>query len=65
MASYTQANRAFAINTPLGTDKLLLTGFTGEEGLSKPYSFQLDVLAELAALPQRTRAEVRAPRRQL
>jgi type VI secretion system secreted protein VgrG len=47
MANYTQANRIFAITTPLGTDKLLMTGFTGEEGLSKPYSFHLEVLAEL------------------
>jgi type VI secretion system secreted protein VgrG len=46
MANYTQANRVFAISTPLGPDKLLMTGFTGEEGLSRLYHFHLDVLAE-------------------
>jgi type VI secretion system secreted protein VgrG len=47
MATYTQANRVFAVSTPLGADKLLLTGFAGEEGLSRLFSFRLDLLAEL------------------
>jgi type VI secretion system secreted protein VgrG len=43
---YTQENRFIAIDTPLGTDVLLLTGFTGTEGLSSFFSFELDMLSE-------------------
>jgi type VI secretion system secreted protein VgrG len=43
---YTQENRLIAIDTPLGTDVLLLTGFSGSEGLSVPFSFGLDLLSE-------------------
>jgi type VI secretion system secreted protein VgrG len=32
--------------TPLGADKLLLVGYTGQEGLSQLFHFQLEVLAE-------------------
>lgn len=43
---YTQENRFIAIDTPLGKDVLLLTGLTGNEGLSTLFSFELDLLSE-------------------
>lgn len=43
--SYTQANRPLMIDTPLGTDKLLLVGIGGQETISDLFSFQLDALA--------------------
>src|SRR2546421_12065732 len=43
---YTQENRPIAIDTPLGEDALLLRGFTGQEGISRLFSFDLDLLAE-------------------
>jgi type VI secretion system secreted protein VgrG len=44
--AYTQENRLIAIDTPLGEDVLLLTGFRGKEGLSIPFSFELDLISE-------------------
>ena len=44
--TYTQENRLIAIDTPLGEDVLLLTGFSGSEGLSVLFSFGLDLLSE-------------------
>ncbi len=41
----TQANRLIAINTPLGPDVLLLRGFTGQEAMSRLFSFELDLLS--------------------
>jgi type VI secretion system secreted protein VgrG len=46
MATYTQANRPMKVTTPLGPDTLLLIGFTGQEGLSQLFHYQLDLLAE-------------------
>jgi type VI secretion system secreted protein VgrG len=46
MATYLQADRPIAVFTPLPPDALLLTGVHGEEGLSRPFHFQLDVVAE-------------------
>ena len=43
---FTQENRSIAINTPLGADVLLLAGFSGTEGLSIPFSFELDLRSE-------------------
>jgi type VI secretion system secreted protein VgrG len=43
---YTQANRALAVTTPLGTDALLLESLTGTEGLSEPFLFRLELLSE-------------------
>jgi type VI secretion system secreted protein VgrG len=34
------------VSTPLGKDTLLLVGFSGHEGISQLYSFQLDLIAE-------------------
>lgn len=35
------------MTTPLGKDVLLLTGFRGEEAMSQPYNFELDLIAEV------------------
>ncbi len=48
---YIQDNRLIAIETPLGKDALLLTGFRGTEGLSTPFSFELDLLSENHSIP--------------
>ncbi|MFO0840785.1 MAG: type VI secretion system tip protein TssI/VgrG [Gemmataceae bacterium] len=50
MPSYTQANQPLAIDTPLGTDKLLLTRVEGTEAISDLFRFHLDCLA-LAPVP--------------
>ena len=49
--AYTQDNSLIAINTPLGKDVLLLTGFNGTEGLSRPFSFELEMLSENHNIP--------------
>lgn len=46
MANYSQANRPFRVYTTLGADVLLLMGFTGEEGVSMPYEFSIDLVSE-------------------
>ena len=43
----TQANRVISIDTPLGEDVLLLRGIEGIEGISVPFSFELDLVSEL------------------
>src|SRR4051812_37940372 len=47
---YTQDTRRIAVATPLGSDVLLLTGFTGSEGLSRMFRFGLDMVSEDDAL---------------
>jgi hypothetical protein len=42
MPTYTQSNRALQVTTPLGDDKLLVTGFRGSETLSTLFLFQID-----------------------
>ena len=42
----TQEGRLISIETPLGKDALLLQGFTGREGISRLFSFHLDLLSE-------------------
>ncbi len=42
----TQDNRLMAIDTPLGRDVLLLTGFRGAEAISSPFSFELSLISE-------------------
>jgi type VI secretion system secreted protein VgrG len=44
--SFTQAGRPFTVTTPLGTDKLLLERFTGEEAVSAPFHFTLDMVSK-------------------
>jgi len=46
MATYTQAERPITVSTVLGEDVLLLQGFAGEEGISMPFWFTLDLLSE-------------------
>jgi type VI secretion system secreted protein VgrG len=43
---YTQENRLITLTTPLGEDVLLLQGFTGREGISQLFKFNLDLLSE-------------------
>ena len=43
--SYTQANRLLSIDTPLGTDVLLLQSLTGHEGISRLFNYELEMLA--------------------
>jgi type VI secretion system secreted protein VgrG len=45
--NYTQDNRLLAIETPLGKDVLLLNGFSGTEGVSSPFSFDLDLTSQV------------------
>jgi type VI secretion system secreted protein VgrG len=44
--NYTQENRILAIETPLGKDVFLLTGFSGTESMSWPFSFKLDLVSQ-------------------
>jgi len=46
MTTYLQADRPFTVTTPLERDALLLIGFSGQESISKLFSFQLDLIAE-------------------
>jgi type VI secretion system secreted protein VgrG len=43
--SYSQDHRLLAIDTPLGKDALLLQEITGYEGISRLFSYDLDLLA--------------------
>src|SRR5262249_9040522 len=47
-ASYTQDHRPLKVTLPqgVGKDALLLVGFTGQEALSRLFSFHLDLVAE-------------------
>lgn len=47
---FTQAERPFRVKTPLGDDVLLLDSFQGEEGVSQPFRFVLQLLSENPAL---------------
>jgi type VI secretion system secreted protein VgrG len=46
MSLYGQAGRLISLTTPLGEDKLLLTGFTGHEAISRLFHFHLTALSE-------------------
>ncbi len=46
MPKYTQAHRPLRITTPLGPDELLLLGFTGQESISRPFLFELELMSE-------------------
>src|SRR5690349_7950498 len=50
MASFTQDKRPLRVTTGLGKDVLLLERFSGEEGVSTPFPFVLDMLSENAAI---------------
>ena len=47
MPTYSQANHPIEITTPLGADVLLLTGFRGEEGISRLFRFEAELLADV------------------
>ncbi|HET8654043.1 MAG TPA: type VI secretion system tip protein TssI/VgrG [Longimicrobiaceae bacterium] len=47
-ATLTQAGRPLRIDTPLGTDALLLTDVEGSEGLSRLFEFRMDVVGPSA-----------------
>ena len=44
--AYGEGNRYLYLETPLGDSKLLLQSFTGTEGLSQLFDFQLELLAD-------------------
>ena len=46
MAKYSQKESPIAIGTSLGPDKLLLTEFTHEAGVSEPFSVRFRALSE-------------------
>src|SRR6266849_1468795 len=50
MPSYAQADRPIGVDTPLGRDALLLIGFKGEEGISRLFNFELELLSDRSAV---------------
>ncbi len=46
MPAATQDHRDMSVATPLGKDALLLTRFHGEEGISRPFQLQLEMLSQ-------------------
>jgi type VI secretion system secreted protein VgrG len=44
-ASYTQDDRLLALETPLGKDLLLLQRLQGDDAISRPFSYSLELLA--------------------
>ena len=44
-ATYTQKDRMLQLETPLGVDKLLLSGFSGTEELSRLFCFRLEMIS--------------------
>jgi len=45
VSDYTQDDRLLQVTTPLGKDKLLLAAFSGSEGISTPFRFDLTLCA--------------------
>jgi type VI secretion system secreted protein VgrG len=45
-ATYTQDTLRLQITTPLGADKLLVRGFSGEEYISAPFRFDVEMVSE-------------------
>lgn len=50
MGDYTQADRVFRVDTPLGEDELLLESFSGQELVSTPFRYTLELLSENDAI---------------
>ncbi len=46
MSTYTQKKRPMRIDTPAGTDVLLLDTLAGQEGVSMPFHFTVEMLSE-------------------
>lgn len=53
MPRYSQTNRPLRVDTVLGDDVLLLASFSGTEGVSTPFAFQVDMYSEDAAIDGR------------
>lgn len=51
MANYIQEARKIAVATPLGEDVLLLQGFTGRDGLSRLFHYDLRMYSENRVIP--------------
>ncbi|MGH9618280.1 MAG: hypothetical protein ACRD45_01030, partial [Bryobacteraceae bacterium] len=45
----TQANRLLSLTSPAGADVLLLNSFGGQEGISRPFQFALEMISEIQA----------------
>ena len=45
-ATYTQDTLRLQVKTPLGPDKLLVRGFSGEEYISAPFRFDVEMVSE-------------------
>jgi type VI secretion system secreted protein VgrG len=50
MAKYSQTNRLMRVDTALGEDVLLLEGFSGDEAVSAPFGYTLELLSEDPAI---------------
>ncbi|HUQ84042.1 MAG TPA: type VI secretion system tip protein TssI/VgrG [Gemmatimonadaceae bacterium] len=50
MAQFTQDNRPLRVSTPLGKNVLLLERWSGEEAVSVPFQFTLEMLSENSAV---------------
>ena len=50
MGKYSQTKRPMKVSTVLGEEVLLLEGFAGEEAVSAPFHFTLDLLSEDTAV---------------
>jgi uncharacterized protein involved in type VI secretion and phage assembly len=46
MGGYVQQNRQVRVTTPLGESVLLLKAFSGTDEISRPFRFQIEMLAE-------------------
>ena len=46
MSTFTQANRAAAVGTPLADDHLLLKGMSGYDAISQPFNYTVEMLSE-------------------
>ena len=51
MARFTQEYRHVKFTSPLGTDKLLITGMQGNEGISRLFNFELSLVSEDKGIP--------------
>ena len=67
MPDYSQSDRPFRVDTPLGKDVLLLEGFTGKETVSRPFGYTLQLfstqedLDPLKLLREKVRVTVELP----
>jgi len=53
-AQYTQENLRITLTSPFGADKLLFQSLKGEEALSKPFQFTLELLSQADDLDFKT-----------